>query len=326
MKLTVATPKINSLWKSQMDEIVSKHPTLEVAGVTTPDDPSVAGSSIIMGTMISRQLLELAGNVEVVAVPFAGVNHLPLDYLAERDVRLANAHANARFVAERVLALTLGYFGKLVPYHLELEQEEWNGFSVNDPVTESWDSIVGMRVAIIGAGAIGEWSARMFKLFDCRVVGYRRTPLEAQAPFDEMTTDLHAALEGAQIVVNALPLTPQTEGVLDTACFSRMTGALFVNVGRGAVADEKALYDALTDGTLRGAAIDTWFNYPAPGSRKQAPSNYPIHKLDNVLLSPHLGGYTPKAVAASIAEIFRKVDHYLSYGELPEAVSLEKQY
>lgn len=325
MKLVVAT-KLNSLWQEQIETLQKKHPSLTITAVTDPQDPAVVDAGIIMGTMISEELLHRADRLEAVAVPFAGVNHLPLDLLAQKRVSLANAHANARYVAERVLALTMGYLGKLVPYHEDLREERWHGFAVGESVRKSWDSLVGARIAVLGAGAIGNWTAKMFKLFDTTVVGYRRTPVTPEYPYDEMTTDIDEAVRGAEVVVCALPLTDKTTGILDEGIFDTMEGALFVNVGRGGVADQKALYEALRTGKLRGAAIDTWYNYPELGETDRAPADYPIHKLENVLLSPHLGGYTPKAVAASIEEIFDKVDTYLREGAYPEAVDLEKRY
>lgn len=325
MKLVVATQP-NSLWRRELDELQENHPDLEIAVATDPKAPEIAEADIIIGTHLSEELVKNAKNLTAVACPLAGVNHLPLKLLAEKGVSVANAHANARYVAERTLALTLGYLGKLVPLHEELKEEQWHGFAVGESVLESWESLVGMRVSILGAGAIGTWTARMFKLFDCTVVGYRRTKADAEEPYDEMTTDIVEAVSGADVVVSILPLTKETKGVIDEKVFAAMKGALFVNVGRGAVAEEKALYDALKNGRLRGAAIDTWYIYPKPGETRAAPSNYPIHKLDNVLLSPHLGGYTPKAVAASVREVFQKTDAYLSSGHFPEEVDLEKEY
>lgn len=325
MKLVVTT-KPNSLWQRELDELRANHPDLDIAVATDPGASEIAEADIIIGTHLSETLLGNAGKLKAVACPLAGVNHLPLELLSEKGVSLANAHANARFVAERTLALTLGYLGKLVPLHEELKAERWHGFAVGESVLESWDSLVGMRVAILGAGAIGTWTAKMFKLFDSTVVGYRRTSVAAEHPYDEMTAEITEAVRGAEVVICILPLTKDTKGIMDEKVFSAMEGALFVNVGRGAVAEEKALYEALKSGRLKGAAIDTWYNYPEPGETTAPPSNYPIHKLDNVLLSPHLGGYTPKAVAASVKEVFEKTHAYLSTGKFPDEVDLNREY
>jgi phosphoglycerate dehydrogenase-like enzyme len=325
MKLVAAT-KLNSLWQKELDELKSKHPDLQVSATGDPAAPEVAEADIILGAHLSEELLRNAKNLKAAACPVAGVNHLPLQLLAEKGVSLANAHANARYVAERTLALTLGFFGKLVPYHEDLRNEKWHGFAVGESVLESWESLVGMRVAILGAGAIGGWIARLFSIFDCTIVGYRRSDVAPEPPYNEMTTNITEAVTAADVVICVLPLTDETRGVLDKRVFDAMEGALFVNVGRGAVADEKALYHALESGTLRGAAIDTWYNYPGTGEKSGAPANHPIHKLPNVLLSPHLGGYTPKAVAASVREIFEKTDFYLREGRFPEEVDLSKQY
>ncbi len=325
MKLVVAT-KPNALWQKELDELQANHPELHIAVATDAKAPEIGEADIIMGPHLSEELVKNATNLKAVACPLAGVNHLPLKLLAEKGVSVANAHANARYVAERTLALTLGYLGKLVPLHEELREEQWHGFAIGESVLESWESLVGMRISILGAGAIGTWTARMFKLFDTTVVGYRRREAEPQPPYDEMSRDILEAVRGAEVVICILPLTEETRGIIDEKVFAAMKGALFVNVGRGAVAEEKALYDALQSGRLKGAAIDTWYTYPKPGETSSAPATYPIHKLHNVLLSPHLGGYTPKAVAASVREVFQKTDAYLRSGHFPEEVDLEKEY
>jgi len=89
-----------------------------------------------------------------------------------------------------------------------------------------------------------------------------------------------------------LPLTKETHHLINKEIISQMQGKFLVNVGRGQIIEEEALYYALKNGILAGAAIDTWYLYPDSDHAVQLPSRYPIHTFKNVVISPHVGGFT----------------------------------
>jgi len=98
-------------------------------------------------------------------------------------------------------------------------------------------------------------------------------------------------------VVVSLPLTDNTKGLVNAQAIAAMRpDAVLMNVGRGAVIDEKALYDALASRHIGGAVIDTWYQYPTPTQAECAPSQYDFAALDNVLMTPHMSGWTSGTV------------------------------
>ena len=97
----------------------------------------------------------------------------------------------------------------------------------------------------------------------------------------------------ADFFVVSVPLTSETTGIVDQAAFAAMrTSAVVLNVGRGPTIDEHALYEALKERRIAGAIIDTWYNYPAPGKPNVLPSALPFHTLPNVVMTPHMSGWT----------------------------------
>jgi len=100
-------------------------------------------------------------------------------------------------------------------------------------------------------------------------------------------------LPRSKVLISTLPITAQTEDLIGSKQLALMlSGGILVNVGRGGVVDQAALYHALTDGTLNAAGVDVWYNYPeSPEERDSTPpSEYPFHELDNIVMSPHRGG------------------------------------
>ncbi|HKK49401.1 MAG TPA: NAD(P)-dependent oxidoreductase, partial [Alkalispirochaeta sp.] len=132
--------------------------------------------------------------------------------------------------------------------------------------------------------------------------------------FDKVFTDLETAVSGVDVVVSTLPLTAATRGLVGRSELAAMRDATLVNVGRGEVIQEEALYRALRDRTVRGAALDTWYRYPDPPGSTQLPSRFPFHELDNVVLSPHLGGYNVAATRASAREVTDAVARWIADG------------
>jgi phosphoglycerate dehydrogenase-like enzyme len=131
---------------------------------------------------------------------------------------------------------------------------------------------------------------------EARVTGIARsaTPGEVRMGIPVFPPNaLDDLLARSDAVVLCLPLTGETRGLIDAQRLSLMRRrAVLVNVGRGALVDEEALYEALSGGTIAGAGIDVWYNYPqSPDARASTrPSTMPFEGLPNVVMSPHRGG------------------------------------
>ena len=381
----VFTQRLNSLWRTKLEGLRAEFPGVELVEASekasgeapgkTPreapgrapgaDPVDLTTADILVGGAISAETVETAERLQLVVVPFTGVNSLPLEVLRRRGIRVANSRGNARSVAERAVALLLAFLGRECDFDADLRAGRWHGFATGESVKKSWESLDGKRAAILGTGAIGIETAGLLRAFGVTATGFRRSggrsgghagePSGGDAGgdgagiFDRVVTSVPAAVEGADIVVVALPATPATEGLLDAEALAAMQSAVLVNVGRGTIVEEEALYCALKEGTLRGACIDTWYRYPgddpasdaaAPGTaaRNSAaegtaaghgftpPSRFPFHELDNVVMSPHVGGYTRRAVERSVEEAVENLRRFLASGELLNEVDLTAGY
>src|SRR6185436_1634471 len=120
---------------------------------------------------------------------------------------------------------------------------------------------------------------------------------------------LHEALGEADFVVLACALTPETRGLIGAAVLSAMKPtAVIINPARGPVIDEAALYDALVNRRIGGAAIDTWWDYPPTAAPRDPSTRHPFHQLDNVLLSPHVAGWTTGTLVRRTLEMAKNLD------------------
>lgn len=318
---------LNEAWTAAIDRLARDRPEARlVRGV----DASLAAFDeldAVVANPIDAAYYEKASRLKTVFVPFVGVNHLPAELLAAKGIAAYNCHGNAESVAERALVLALAGFGRVIEYHNDLKEGRWHGFWVSKGREDFWHSIFRARCAVLGTGAIGETLAKLLKAFDCHVVGYRRrSDLPRPEHFDEMASDLTQAVSGARIVFVTLPLTDATRGLIGAAELRAMRGAYLVNVGRGEVVDEEALYAALKDGTLAGAGLDVWYRYPQGGSTEGWPSRFPIHELSNVVLSPHVAGSTFEAVDRNAELTVQNVVRYIDGLEPLHRVDLQAKY
>jgi phosphoglycerate dehydrogenase-like enzyme len=188
-----------------------------------------------------------------------------------------------------------------------------------DALVRNWDhypmtELHGQTLLVVGVGAIGLEVARLASAFGMRVVGVKRQPDEnRQPPYLESVHPperLRELVGHAYAVVLTLPLTSETEGLIDRETIGRMRdGAILVNVGRGAVIDEEALIEALRSGKLAGAALDVFAEEPLPPTS-------PLWDLENVIVSPHtaaLSWHENERIVELFAENLRR---YLRGDEL----------
>jgi phosphoglycerate dehydrogenase-like enzyme len=142
-------------------------------------------------------------------------------------------------------------------------------------------------------------------------------------------SDLRRVLPHAHVLLVALPLTTETRGLIGATELALLPrGAVLVNVGRGAIVDEEALYTALRDGALGAAGIDVWYTYP-PNAEARAhtfPSKYPFQDLDNVVLSPHRGGMTVDSQQQGMATIAAMLNAAARGEPLPNRVDVAAGY
>jgi phosphoglycerate dehydrogenase-like enzyme len=315
---------LNSVWKTSLRALQERFPEHEFLV-----EPQVAVASLdaIIAGRLDRSVFEAATALRALFVPITGLNHLPAELLLERGVQVFNVHGNAPGVAQRALAMTLAFYGRVVEYHNDLRALKWHGFWVGRGSEDEWRSLSGRPCAIFGTGAIGCALARLLKAFDCPVTGYRRNANAPVPPlFDRIETDLAKAVADAELLFIALPMTPSTLGLFTKDLLLSAQGKFLVNVGRGAIVDEEGLYLALKQGVLQGAAIDTWYTYPQGGATTGAPSRFPIHELPNVILSPHVAGSTTDGIQQGVDETIENLTEWLTTGRCRRRVDLREMY
>jgi phosphoglycerate dehydrogenase-like enzyme len=243
-----------------------------------------ATSDVLVGLRADEDLLPSMEDVRLFAAGSAGVDHLPLDALADRGVAVTNASGvHGPGVAEHALATMLLLTRRLEVGFRRQQRTEWRRFQSRGELNAS-------TVTIVGLGAIGETLAERLSGFDLQTIGVRNSP-EDGGPTDEVIgfdgADLADAFARSDYLVLAAPLTETTRGLVDEDALRTLpTDAVLVNVARGPLVDTDALLTALRKNWIAGAALDVTDPEPLPG-------DHPLWTFENVLLTPHVAGDTP---------------------------------
>ena len=197
----------------------------------------------------------------------------------------SNGGANSVAVAEHAIMLMLAVYRKLVLYHQNVAAGRW---MQGVPRTEDVFELEGKTVGLVGLGNIGQQVAKRLRGFDVKVIYYDafRRPPEEEAQFNVQYVPLETLLETADVVSLHVPLNHDTQGMIDARALARMKPkAILINTCRGEVVQEEALIDALRQGRILAAGLDTQAKEPAD------PEN-PLLTLPNVTLTPHSAGPT----------------------------------
>jgi phosphoglycerate dehydrogenase-like enzyme len=241
---------------------------------------------------VTEEVLAGAPRLRLVQKIGVGVDTIDLEAARRRGVAVANMPGtNTQAVAEAALVLMLAALRNLPG--LDRACRTGNGWSPEGEARERRNTLgelCGRTVGLVGAGAVASRLVGLLRAFGASVI---YTDRRERPELGAERHDLDDLLEASDVVSLHLPLTPETEGLIDGRALGRMKpDAILVNTARGGLVEETALIEALTSGRLLAAGLDVLAEEPPP-------SDHPLLSLDNVVLTPHVAWLTRETLARS---------------------------
>ena len=264
-------------------------------------------------TQITSDVLEAADRLIAIGCFSVGTNQVDVDAARRSGIPVFNApFSNTRSVAELVIGEIVMLFRRIVPRSNAAHEGRWDK-SANDSL-----EVRGKTLGIVGYGNIGSQLSNLAEALGMRVIFYDHTD-KLRHGNTEPVGSLQELLGQSDVVSLHVPETRATQGMIGRDEIRAMKpGAYFINNSRGTVVDLDALAEALRDGRLRGAAVDV---FPVEPSSNAERFVSPLQGLENVLLTPHIGGSTEEAQERIGAEVARKLIDYSDTGSTMGAVN-----
>jgi len=266
---------------------------------------------------VTEALLETASTLKAVGCTRGGPVNVNIRACSSRKIPVFNSPGrNESAVVEFTIGATLALMKNMALGHYELKRGVWRGdLYLYDKVGPE---LSDLTVGIVGYGKVGRNVAKMFSLFGCKILVYDPYVISSIVEEDgHKVTDLDDLLKTADVVSLHVRLSPETEKMMDENKFNLMkSSAYFINTARGGVVDYDALYKALVDGKIKGAALDVFDTEPLP-------PDHPLTKLDNVLLTPHIAGASKKSAIRGVETVAEALYRYFNSGELKNCVNKE---
>jgi phosphoglycerate dehydrogenase-like enzyme len=277
----------------------------------------------LMTWSLRPEQFKLARGLRWIHSPAAGVNQLMFPELIHSDLVLTNAReVHGTVVAELVIALVFALAKNLHRASHFQRQHLWGQESMWDESPRPRE-ISGATLGLVGLGTIGREVARRASALGMRVIAVRSHPQSASPA--EVAQVLGSAqidelLSQSDYVVLAAPVTPATQNLMDASRLSKMKPqACLINVSRGSLVDEAALAQALHEHTIGGAALDVFEQEPLP-------PDSPLWDLQNLLVTPHIGGLTEKLWGRHYAVFSENLRRYLKREPLLSLVDKQQGY
>ena len=311
-----------TLLKAELDDSINLS-----FGEEVPEQPNY---HIIVGGRPSEELLAASPNLRTLIIPWAGIPGVTYKRMANfPQVSVHNLHFNDVPVAEVTFMLLITAAKQTISFDKALRNNDWTprfGHGHNTVL------LSGKTVLILGYGAIGKQVAKMCQAFGMKVLATRRKLNGMEMDGETAvypSADLHKLLPQANVLIISLPLTEETKNLIDTEELNLLPDkAILVNVGRGKIVNEAALYHALKNGKLHSAGLDVWYNYPTgdDDTPNTAPSNFPFNELENVVHSPHRATFTGDSEVLRMKDLARLINTAVSGQPMPNKMDLDAGY
>lgn len=309
--LSIASPD------NDFDNMAAELSRVADVTVTGLSDYSLAGIDIFIGKNMPESKLKTADKLKAVFAYKTGVDGFPLDALRDMGITLCNSHINSDYIAQYAFGLALAITARIAEFDRKMRGGDWD---IQNPY---WKNLFDMKVGIVGYGSIGRAINKLL-----RTNGIPTYTIDRNKNYSDiaLVPSMKALCEKTDLIMIALPQTPDTDNMFDAKIFKLLKGKYIVNVGRSNCIDEHALYASLKNGELAGAAIDTWRQKPTQDSPILKPFDEPFDTLPNIVLSSHKAMQVDDGHGKYVADTLQNVQRYLNGLTPLNIVDLTKGY
>lgn len=292
-------------------------------GETLPSPPDY---EILVCGVPDKQEIEASPDLKQLVIPWAGLPIKTREIMAGYpNIAVHNLHHNAVPVAEMAITLMMALAKDLIATDAAMRKDDWGPRYATGIIR----LLAGKRVLIVGYGAVGREIASR-----CGALGMTVSALRRKEAGSDNDINIYPSMRFGELLAEtdvvflSLPLTLDTKGMIGVSQLSQLPdGAIVINISRGDIIDERALYDALKSGRIK-AGLDVWYNYPRleQSGTTASPSDYAFRELPNVVMTPHLAGHSDRTEYLRAVELARLLN-MASRGEpMPNRVDLDRGY
>ena len=300
---------------AKMEESLREVAEVDVKGL---DGFSLAGYDIFIGKKMSTEMLTTADRLKVIFAYKTGVDDFPLEEIARKNIQVVNSHADAVFIAQYAFGLAISLSNRITEFDKKFRRGIWY-----DRESPYWKSFFEMKVGLLGYGHIGREIHKILKNNHIEAYTLNRGKNYQDI---HVTDTLEELCDSVDMLILSLPKTRETDAIINEEMLAHLEGKYLVNVGRSNSIDQPALYNALKDGKIGGAAIDTWDKKPGKEEKNFYPTTLPFMELENIVLSPHQAMKVDVGHDRYVMDTLKKVLCYMETGKLSDVVDLQKGY
>ena len=259
-----------------------------------------ADIAVISNIKLPAEVLEQCPHLQYLSVAFTGLDHIDLDYCKSHNIAVQNAAGySTTAVSELAIGLMIDLLRQITHFDGTIRHGEGRGAFLGRELR-------GKTVGVVGTGAIGTATIRLLIAFGCKVLAYNRSEHPDVVSLGVCYTDLDTLMRESDIVTLHVPMTAETHHLISRERLSMMKpSAILVNTARGNVVDIPALAEALTKGTIAGAAIDVYEKEPP------LPLDHPLLNAPNCVCLPHIGYASREAFDIRADIVFDHVRNFL---------------
>jgi phosphoglycerate dehydrogenase-like enzyme len=283
--------------------------------------PEIAAAADILVSNHWRAEYPAAPKVRLVQSVATGIELFDLAALPQ-GAAVCNAFGHETAIAEYIVMVWLALHHRLFQIAGEFrDRGSWRSSWVESGAPHG--EVRGSTLGIVGYGRVGREVARRAAPFGARILAANRTPREPDPGVERIypLAELDRMLPECDAVALCTALGPETTGLIDARRLALMKPTAFlINIARGQVIDEDAVYAALRDGTIGGAALDVWWQHWSPEHPDRRPSRFPFHELPNVLMTPHCSGFTDGTADRRWGDLAANLDRFVGGEELHNLV------